>query len=227
MWVRQPFPGVHHTVIDPFVLLDEFVLTQAGFAWHPHLGFEKVTYLLEGALVQRDSLGREVQLTAGGAHHLLAGCGVEHAEERVPGRIAHGVQVWVNLPRDDKEAPAASRAVAAVPSRTVAGACVRSLVGPGGAFRFHARVAVYDVCCPGAGVFRWPNEVSPDGVVVLYPLFGRGCTPAGAALASGAAYVLSPGILPIGITHPGSWRFLLLVGCPLGQPVSLWGGYVD
>ncbi|MCL6626131.1 hypothetical protein [Alicyclobacillus shizuokensis] len=43
--MRQPFPGVHHSVLDPFVLLDEFVIMRGGFAWHAHLGFEKVTYL--------------------------------------------------------------------------------------------------------------------------------------------------------------------------------------
>jgi redox-sensitive bicupin YhaK (pirin superfamily) len=98
---------------DPFLLLDEmgpvdYAPGQAkGAPDHPHRGFETVTYMLEGSFSHRDSAGHSGVLRPGDVQWMTAGAGVVHSEmpdpafARAGGRV-HGLQLWVNLPRQDK-----------------------------------------------------------------------------------------------------------------------------
>jgi redox-sensitive bicupin YhaK (pirin superfamily) len=84
--VRRPFPTSSLSYIDPFLLFDhmgpaEFAPGEgAGTPWHPHRGFETVTYLLEGDLEHRDSLGNQGFLRTGDTQWMTAGSGVLHKE---------------------------------------------------------------------------------------------------------------------------------------------------
>lgn len=93
-------------LLDPFITVDHFRMSEAVFAPHPHAGFSAVTYLFDDSatgLVSRDSLGGEHAIPPGGLHWTLAGRGVMHDEfPAEPGREAHGLQVFVNLPADQK-----------------------------------------------------------------------------------------------------------------------------
>jgi len=107
--VRRPFPTSGLSHVDPFLLFDhmgpvEFAPGEGtGTPWHPHRGFETVTYLLEGDLEHRDSMGNHGYLHSGDTQWMTAGSGVLHKEgpsaeaQRVGGRT-HGLQLWVNLP---------------------------------------------------------------------------------------------------------------------------------
>lgn len=112
-FVRRPFPTAQLNFIDPFLLLDhmEPKLLAPGEAKgapdHPHRGFETVTYILEGAMIHKDSAGNSGKLNPGDVQWMTAGSGVIHSEMPSPELLAnggrlHGFQVWVNLPQRDK-----------------------------------------------------------------------------------------------------------------------------
>ncbi|HMA17918.1 MAG TPA: pirin family protein, partial [Thermoanaerobaculia bacterium] len=91
--------------LDPFFLFDNFGSENpddylAGFPMHPHRGIETVTYMLDGSVTHRDSLGNEGTIGAGDVQWMTAGSGILHEEmPRVGPRRLDGFQIWVNLPR--------------------------------------------------------------------------------------------------------------------------------
>lgn len=111
--VRRPFPSraIPDSMADPFLLLDEFgpVDREAGgpgAPWHPHRGFDTVTYLKAGESAHQDSMGNSGRLVAGEVQWMRAGAGVIHDEGRDhPGGLSHGFQIWVNLPQALKMSP--------------------------------------------------------------------------------------------------------------------------
>ncbi len=99
------------TDVDPFLLLDEIKSDDAtdyigGFPSHPHRGFETVTYMLEGQMRHKDSVGNEGVIGPGDIQWMTAGSGIIHSEmpEQKAGRL-WGFQLWVNLPASDKMRP--------------------------------------------------------------------------------------------------------------------------
>ena len=86
--------------LDPVVLVDHFRMDEATFAPHPHAGFSAVTYLFEDSedgFINRDSLGHTLPIEPGALHWTQAGSGVMHEEiPRTPGRVSHGLQIFVN-----------------------------------------------------------------------------------------------------------------------------------
>ncbi len=107
--VRRPFPGAELALADPFLLLDhigavEYAPGEAkGTPWHPHRGFETVTYIMDGAFEHQDTTGGGGLITDGATQWMTAGAGIQHIERPpeqlvVRGGLFHGVQLWVNLP---------------------------------------------------------------------------------------------------------------------------------
>ncbi len=107
-------PATAH-LFDPFLLLDDFGSRQpqdylAGFPWHPHRGFETVTYLLKGEVHHEDSTGTRGVVRNGEVQWMTAGSGIFHSEMPRPARLddrtedpeLRGFQLWVNLPSDLK-----------------------------------------------------------------------------------------------------------------------------
>jgi redox-sensitive bicupin YhaK (pirin superfamily) len=94
--------------LDPFIGIDSFVMPQPFFGPHPHAGMSAVTVMLpeaEGGFINRDSLGDRSTIEPGDLHWTQAGRGMMHEEvPAVPGQAAHGLQVFVNLSRADKQA---------------------------------------------------------------------------------------------------------------------------
>jgi len=111
--VRRAFGGVDLTDLDPFIHLDQMGEVEyapgepKGTPWHPHRGFETVTYMIDGALLHRDSHGGGGLITDGDTQWMTAGAGLLHIEAPpeelvMSGGLFHGFQLWVNLPRSDK-----------------------------------------------------------------------------------------------------------------------------
>lgn len=112
--VRRPFPGaVSMHDVDPFLLLDQmggFELEPEeakGTPWHPHRGFETVTYMMDGQLQHSDTTGGGGIITDGATQWMTAGSGILHIEQPTEhilrhGGMMHGVQLWVNLPAAHK-----------------------------------------------------------------------------------------------------------------------------
>jgi redox-sensitive bicupin YhaK (pirin superfamily) len=106
--LKRAIGGSALSVLDPFLLLDEFQSDDpndyvAGFPSHPHRGFETVTYMIDGAMEHRDSVGNKGRLGPGSAQWMTAGHGIVHSEMPKQERgLMWGFQLWVNLPAAHK-----------------------------------------------------------------------------------------------------------------------------
>jgi len=111
--VRRAFAGIAPRLLDPFIMMDQMGEVEyapgepKGTSWHPHRGFETVTYILDGAFQHQDSHGGGGLITDGATQWMTAGGGILHIEtppvELVrSGGTFHGIQLWVNLPGRDK-----------------------------------------------------------------------------------------------------------------------------
>src|SRR5688572_3421996 len=111
--VRRAFAGVALEDLDPFVHLDQMGEVEyapgepKGTPWHPHRGFETVTYMIDGTFEHQDSNGGGGVITNGDTQWMTAGGGILHIEKPpewlvVAGGVFHGLQLWVNLPSRDK-----------------------------------------------------------------------------------------------------------------------------
>ncbi|MFN2607436.1 MAG: pirin family protein, partial [Acidimicrobiales bacterium] len=114
--VHRAFAGVDAAALDPFVHMDEMGEVEyapgepKGTAWHPHRGFETVTYMMDGAFQHQDSIGGGGTITNGDTQWMTAGAGILHIEAPpeslvASGGLFHGIQLWVNLPKADKWVP--------------------------------------------------------------------------------------------------------------------------
>ncbi|MBW1596355.1 pirin family protein [Streptomyces sp. JJ38] len=111
--VRRAFAGIKYDYLDPFIMMDQMgeVDYEAGepkgTPWHPHRGFETVTYIIDGTFVHQDSHGGGGVITDGDTQWMTAGSGLLHIESPpeelvMSGGLFHGLQLWVNLPARDK-----------------------------------------------------------------------------------------------------------------------------
>lgn len=249
--VRRPFPGMDLTLADPFLLLDHMGAVEygpgeaKGAPWHPHRGFETVTYMLDGAFEHKDSTGGGGLLTDGATQWMTAGSGILHSELPpqefvVKGGLFHGVQLWVNLPATQKWNPPRyqdinpgdvkliSSADGGTLVRLIAGS-LNSYQGPGVTYTpityLHATVS------PGARLdLPWPAEFN----ALSYVLSGRGYAgPDGHPLDEGQLSVFGPGnavTVRAADTQPqaanGGWEVLVLGGLPIREPVARYGPFV-
>jgi len=113
--VGRALPQVARRMVGPFVFFDHFgpARFEAGFAKsadvrpHPHIGLSTVTYLIEGGITHRDSVGSEIEITPGEVNWMTAGRGITHSERfdtlRRTGGTMHGLQAWVALPTEAEE----------------------------------------------------------------------------------------------------------------------------
>jgi redox-sensitive bicupin YhaK (pirin superfamily) len=98
------------SIIQPFIQLDHYFMTQPTFSEHPHQGIAAVTYMFEdseGTFFNKDSQGDESYIRPGDLHWTQAGTGIRHNETPIePGKVCHGIQMFVDLTPEDKLAPA-------------------------------------------------------------------------------------------------------------------------
>ncbi|RMI38972.1 pirin family protein [Streptomyces triticirhizae] len=111
--VRRAFAGIHYRHLDPFIMMDQMGEVEyapgepKGTPWHPHRGFETVTYIIDGIMDHQDSNGGGGTITNGDTQWMTAGAGLLHIEAPpeslvMSGGLFHGLQLWVNLPARDK-----------------------------------------------------------------------------------------------------------------------------
>jgi len=228
--------------LDPFLLFDHFGSENpddylAGFPLHPHRGIETVTYMLDGSVAHRDSLGNQGVIGAGDVQWMTAGSGILHEEMPKAGpRRLDGFQIWVNLPARLKmtrpryqDVPAARIPVLERPDgsrvRVVAGA----VDGLEGAVKEIAAEPEYlDVALPPGGTFEQP--VPRGHTALLYVFRGEVAVgPPGKGRGKVAATrlaILGDGDVVRATAGAGPARFLLLSAKPLGEPVARAGPFV-
>ena len=111
--VRRAFAGINYRHLDPFIMMDQMGEVEyqpgepKGTPWHPHRGFETVTYIIDGIFDHQDSQGGGGTITNGDTQWMTAGSGLLHIEAPpeslvMSGGLFHGIQLWVNLPARDK-----------------------------------------------------------------------------------------------------------------------------
>jgi hypothetical protein len=248
--VRRAFAGVHLQDLDPFVHMDQMGEIDyapgepKGTPWHPHRGFETVTYMMDGTFAHQDSHGGGGLIADGATQWMTAGKGILHIETPpeelvVSGGLFHGIQLWVNLPAKDKMIEPAYQGLEADDVTLLAsgdgGALVRIIAGDVGGHRgpgsthtpmalMHASVA------PGALLeLTW----DPGFNALVYVLAGSGRIGAdGRPIATGQLVTFGAGdFLTLraddsqasGTSH---LEVLLLGGQPIREHVEHYGPFV-
>lgn len=223
--------------LDPFFLFDHFGSENpddylAGFPMHPHRGIETVTYMLDGTVSHRDSLGNEGTIGTGDVQWMTAGSGILHEEMPHAGpRRLDGFQIWVNLPRSLKmTAPRYQDVPAArIPEVTAAGgARVRVIAGSvdgveGAVREIFAGPSYLDVALPAGGTFDQPIARGHTALVYTY----RGEVEVGGkAVGAPRLAILGDGDVARIRAPAGPARFLLLSAQPLEEPAVRYGPFV-
>jgi quercetin 2,3-dioxygenase len=247
--VRRAFAGVDLTDLDPFIHMDQMGEVEyapgepKGTPWHPHRGFETVTYMLDGVFEHQDSNGGGGVITNGDTQWMTAGAGILHIErppERLveSGGLFHGIQLWVNLPKAEKWAPPRYQdlrgsAVTLLASPD-AGALVRviagELDGQSGPGQTHTPITmVHATVAPGA-LLALPWR--PDFNALAYVLSGTGTAGEGVPVRTGQLAVFGPGDAlriragAMNESRAPALEVLLLGGRPIREPVAWYGPFV-
>jgi redox-sensitive bicupin YhaK (pirin superfamily) len=226
-------------MVGPFTFLDE--MSQPSFEAgegldvppHPHIGLATVTYLFEGQIVHRDSLGSFQAIRPGDINWMTAGRGIVHSERTAPehrqaGSRLHGLQLWVALPQahEDDEPSFHHRAAPRLPEREEAGVRLKVLAGT--AFGMASPVKtlsplfLVDVVMAGGTAFSLPVEHAERALYVVDGAVdcGAGRTEAGRML------VFVPGA-SVMVHAEASARLVLLGGAPLDGPRHIDWNFVS
>ena len=232
--VQRVLPSALRQAVGPFLFMDHFgpVTVQPDAAHdvrpHPHIGLATVTYLLEGAIMHRDSVGSAQEILPGAINWMTAGRGIVHSERR-PQRldnqafVNHGFQLWAALAAQDEECdPAFSHTPAsAIPVCDVAGVQLRVLVGEAFGARSPVRAAsptiLLDLQMPARGTLRLAPLASE---LALYPI------DADLAVDGEEIQRHTLNVLPSGrevtLLATQATRVLVLGGEPLGHRFMQW-----
>jgi redox-sensitive bicupin YhaK (pirin superfamily) len=233
--VRRVLPAAQRRMVGPFVFFDhmgpaEFADGQ-GMAVrpHPHIGLATITYLFEGSIMHRDSLGYVQPIEAGAVNLMTAGRGIVHSE-RAPDltsrRRLHGIQSWTALPTALEETePAFTHYPAALlPELERGGATVRVIMGSAfGAVspvELHSPALYLEARLEAGARFAPPQDCSERAVYIVEGRAAIGPTP----LCAGAMAVLRTGAAAV-IEAQSACRIMVIGGEPVG-PRHIWWNFV-
>ena len=241
--VRRVLPAAGRQMVGPFIFFDH--IGPADFAPgrgidvrpHPHIGLATVTYLFEGALVHRDSLGRVQTIEPGDVNWMTAGRGIVHSERTDPatrarGSRIHGIQSWVALPLESERTDPAfvHHPQATLPAFRAGDCAVRVIAGT--AFGRRSPVATSsdtlyaDLELPANTAVRLPPEHEERAIYVATGAVTiAGSATAGTAVEVGSLAVLEPGN-EVELRASAAARVMLLGGARLEGPRYIWWNFV-
>ena len=238
--VRRALPSRQRRLVGPFVFLDQMgpAVFRDGqgidVAPHPHVGLATVTYLLEGELLHRDSLGTVQVIRPGAVNWMTAGRGIVHsertpAEARSAGGVLAGLQTWVALPRDAEEvAPSFAHTPAgALPA--LEGEGVRARVVLGALFGARSPVPLFsdtvlaDLALDAGARVSLPADHEERAVYVA----AGGVEEGGATFAEGRLLVLRAGAAVVLRAEASGARLVLLGGAALDGPRHVFWNFVS
>ena len=248
--VRRAFAGVDLSQLDPFIHMDQMGEVDyapgepKGTAWHPHRGFETVTYIIDGVFRHQDSNGGGGLITNGDTQWMTAGGGILHIEEPpeelvVSGGLFHGFQLWVNLPRRLKMTNPRYQDIRAqqvsLLSSPDGGTLIRVIAGdlgghPGPGITHTPITLLHATLQPGAQLqLPWRRDFN----ALVYVLAGSGTVgPEQRPVRTGQLAVFGAGdalTVQAGQTQDGPSReldVLVLGGEPIREPVAAYGPFV-
>jgi quercetin 2,3-dioxygenase len=248
--VRRAFAGTDPALIDPFIHMDQMGEVEyapgepKGTPWHPHRGFETVTYMIDGTFQHQDSNGGGGLITNGDTQWMTAGAGILHIE-RPPeeliasGGLFHGFQLWVNLPAAEKWVPARYQDIragnVALLTSYDGGALLRVIAGEvaghrGPGVTYTPISLAHVTVSPGARlVLPWPRDFN----ALIYVLAGSGTVgeerrpiESGQLAALGAGDVLTATAGTHQESRHPNLDLLILGGRPIREPVAHYGPFV-
>jgi redox-sensitive bicupin YhaK (pirin superfamily) len=236
--VRRMLPVLQARHVGPFVFFDHMgpAVFAAGNGMdvrpHPHIGLATVTWLFDGMIRHRDSLGSVADIRPGEVNWMTAGHGIVHSERTPPdqrrdGQTLHGVQIWVALPQVDEEiAPEFHHHDrAALPGIRLPG--VDAVLIVGNAYGEHSPVKVFapmfllEARLEAGAELAWPQDHVERGIYVVEGAVGWGELGIGPAQ---MAVQASPSASPLRAREPS--RVLLFGGAPLDGERHLWWNFV-
>ena len=248
--VRRAFAGVDLRDLDPFVHMDQMGEVEyapgepKGTPWHPHRGFETVTYIIDGVFDHHDSHGGGGTITNGDTQWMTAGSGLLHIETPPEwlvqsGGLFHGVQLWVNLPREAKWSAPAYQDIRSgqvgLATSADAGALVRVIAGSVGAAQgpgttYTPMTMVHATVEPGA---RLDLPWNPEYNALAYVLSGHGTVGdertlvrAGQLAVLGAGDFVTATAAASQDSRTPALDLLVIGGQPIREPVAWAGPFV-
>jgi len=248
--VRRAFAGIDLAHLDPFIMMDQMGEVEyapgepKGTSWHPHRGFETVTYIMDGVFDHQDSHGGGGTITNGDTQWMTAGGGILHIEAPPEwlvqkGGLFHGIQLWVNLPSSAKMAAPRYQDIrstqVALATSYDAGALVRVIAGSVDGFggpgqTYTPMTLVHASIQPGARL-DLPWEVEFNALV--YVLSGHGTVGEdGRPIVGGQAALFGPGdFLSMRAatsqeSRSPSLEVVVLGGQPIREPLAWAGPFV-
>jgi quercetin 2,3-dioxygenase len=248
--VRRAFAGVDLNDLDPFIHLDQMGEVEyapgepKGTPWHPHRGFETVTYMIDGIIQHQDSHGGGGLITDGDTQWMTAGAGILHIEAPpeevvVRGGLFHGFQLWVNLPAAQKWSPPRYQDLrgsdVTLLTSADGGALLRLIAGDFAGHRgpgstYTPMVMIHATVEPGARIrLPWRSDFN----ALAYVLSGKGAAGAeGRPVRAGQLAAFGPGDT-VTMTADRSQEsraprldVLILGGRPIREPIAWYGPFV-
>jgi len=237
--VGRVLPSARRRLVGPFIFFDHMGPAALGPGQgidvrpHPHINLATVTYLFEGEIVHRDSLGSLQTIRPGAINWMTAGRGIVHSERTGPelrktGSRLHGLQLWVALPQAHEESDPDFRHYpsAALPEIEMAGTHVRVLAG--GAYgtaspvRTLSSLFYVEAAIAAGGVLPLPEEHPERAAYVVEGVIRCGEE----RIESSRMVVLAPGPLPPLRAESGA-RVVLIGGAPLDGERHIWWNFVS
>ena len=238
--VRRLLPSAVKQAVGPFIFFDHFgpidVAPDANHDVrpHPHIGLATVTYLFEGAIDHRDSIGSYQRIEPGAINWMTAGRGIVHSE-RTPQDLAgrphrtHGLQLWAALPKahEEDEPSFTHTPQADIPVVALDGAVVKVLIGTAfgrtSPVRTYMQTLYLDVALQAGQALRLeglPQEAA------IYPVSGE-VSVDGVLLAPHTMALLEEGKVPVVTAGGGPVQFVVIGGAPLDGHRYLFWNFVS
>jgi redox-sensitive bicupin YhaK (pirin superfamily) len=232
MRLYRALPSPERVAVGPFVFFDHYrhqSLRGIGDRPHPHAGIELISYVLEGGMEHRDSMGFRDRLGPGDAQWIRAGRGILHAEQPLSGR--HGLQVWASLPPRQKFAEPAYRSwrASAIPEVDFPGAHIRvvagSAAGVDGPVSLTTQATFAHVRLESGTTIIVPVDAAAE--LGVYVLAGGLVTASVGPVGKGSLALLTPGdaVVLTGATDQ-STDLVIFGGAPAEGPILFSGPFV-
>ncbi len=195
---------------------------------HPHIGLQTFTWMIEGEILHRDSLGYQQVLRPGQVNLMTAGQGISHSEEAIPGQTRlHLAQLWIALPDAHRHTVPAFQHYPTLPVLQQGGFTVTVLAGT-----FLEQTSPVQVYSPMTGI-DLTSTGTAETQMTLNPLFEHGAlvldgevTLQGESLEPGTLLYMNPGLTQLHLKTSAAARVLLLGGEPFNEQVVLWWNFV-
>ncbi|MSO96732.1 MAG: pirin family protein [Rhodospirillaceae bacterium] len=237
--VARALPTAEQRSVGPFVFFDH--MGPAKFAAgkgldvrpHPHVGLATVTYLFEGEIMHRDSLGSEQAIKPGDVNWMVAGAGIVHSERtrtelRRAGHSLHGIQLWLALPKEHENTKPVfvHHPAAKLPTLNRGDVNVRLILGRGLGLKPSPVKVLSDMLYADAMLAdRASFEIPPDHAERAIYVIDGAVEISGQVVEAGTMAVFLPEVA-ITIHAQGNTRFMILGGAPMDGPRQLWWNFV-